>query len=329
VETNNTLNTYRTDNMHPNARLTPLGRAEMINDVTQTGSTCRAVATARHVDEKTVRKWLKRAAEEPGERLYDHSCVPIHQPRRTSPEREAQVVALRRHRLTYLRIAEATGLSKATISRILKRHGLNRLSLLDPPPPPVRRYEYEEPGGLLHLDIKSLVCFDQPGHRATGDRTKQGRNVGRESVHVCIDDHSRLAFAQVLPDERKATTAGFLEAALAFFADYGVKVQRILTDNGPSYHSDPVKAVCRNHHIKHIHTRPYRPQTNGKAERFIQTLIREWAYGRTYSSSTERAAWLPAYIHDYNWHRPHGALYKNPPISRIPLSADNVSRLHI
>lgn len=328
METNNTLHTYRTDNMHSNAKLTPLGRAEMIKDLTETGSSCRAVATARQLDEKTVRKWLRRAQLEPGPKLFDHSSVPIHQPRRTSPEREAQVVALRRHRLTYLRIAQATGLSKATISRILKRHGLNRLSLLDPPPPVVR-YEYDEPGGLLHLDIKSLVRFDQPGHRATGDRTKQGRNVGRESVHVCIDDHSRLAFAQVLPDERKATTAGFLEAALAFFASYGVKVQRILTDNGPSYHSDPVKVVCARHRIKHKHTRPYRPQTNGKAERFIQTLIREWAYGRSYASSNERARWLPAYIHDYNWHRPHGALYANPPISRIPLSADNVSRLHI
>lgn len=313
--------------MHANAKLTPLGRAEMIKEMKRERQTPRAAAAARGVCEKTARKWAKRAEEEGlGKRLCDHSCVPIRQPRKTPDGIEAKIVALRRQRKTYAHILMLVPVSKATVSRVLRRHGLNRLKFLDPEAPPPIRYEREHPGELIHLDIKKLGRFVRPGVRGTGNRADRSEGAGVESLHVAIDDHSRLGFACVHPDEKIPSAIAALEQALSFYAFHGIKVSAVLTDNGSCYHSHAFAAACDQRGIKHRFTRPYRPQTNGKAERFIQTLAREWAYGCCYQSSHERNAYLPDYILKYNWHRPHGSLNQNPPITRVPLSADNVSR---
>lgn len=313
--------------MHANARLTPLTRADIARDVLINGLTIRAAAAARMVSEKTARRWVQRAREEGlGKRLFSRSCVPIVQPRKTAPDLEALVVRLRRDRRTYAQILMLVRVSKATISRILQRHGLNRLRSLEPSAPPVVRYERESPGELIHLDIKKLGRFERPGVRGTGNRADRSEGAGVEALHVAIDDHSRLAYACVLPDEKIPSVVAALEQAVSFYAFHGIRIQRVLTDNGVSYRSRAFAAACLALGLKHKFTRPYRPQTNGKAERFIQTVTREWAYARNYSTSNERAAYLPYYIFEYNNHRPHSALNQSPPITRIPLYADNVSR---
>jgi transposase InsO family protein len=234
-----------------------------------------------------------------------------------------QVEALRRQRCTGCRIARATGLSPATVSRILQRKGISRLRDLEPVPPAVR-YEHACPGDLLHLDIKKLGRFGCVGHRIHGDRNQHVRNGGWEYVHVTIDDHSRMAFSQVAGNEKGVSAAAFFQAALVWYAKLGIQVRRVLTDNGPCYQSRAFRAVCKQHEIKHIRTRPYTPRTNGKAERFIQTALREWAYACAYNTSEERTAHLPRWLHDYNWHRPHASLGGAPPISRSGLDRNNV-----
>ena len=206
---------------------------------------------------------------------------------------------------------------------------VNRLKALDPAEP-VRRYERDRPGELIHIDIKKLGRFNQVGHRITGDRTGQSshRGVGWEFVHVCIDDASRVAFARVMSDERKGSAVAFLDAAVAYYAELGVTVDRVMTDNGSCYKSFAFRDACRRLGLKHIRTRAYTPQTNGKAERFIQTALREWAYARAYTHSDQRTVELPRWLHRYNWHRPHGSLAAKPPISRLGLSGDNLLRLH-
>ena len=314
--------------MHPNARLTPLGRALMIYEVMHHGLTLRAAAAARSVSEKTARKWNRRAREEGlGPRLYDHSCEPKRQPRRTPPGLERRIVALRHRRFTYVQIVMHTGVSRATVSRVLGRHHLNRLCYLEPKPPVVR-YERATPGELLHLDIKKFGRFVRPGVRGTGNRADRSEGAGVEAVHVAIDDHSRLGFACVKPNEKIPHVVAALHEAVAFFARHRVPIREVLTDNGVSYRSHAFAAACRELGLVHRRTRPYRPQTNGKAERFIQTLTREWAYGCCFRSSAQRAQYLPLYLHDYNWHRPHTALNQNPPVSRLALSADNLLSLH-
>ena len=216
--------------------------------------------------------------------------------------------------------------SKATLSRVLRRHGLHRLSALEPPKPPVIRYERDAPGELLHLDIKKLGRFARPGVRATGDRTFRNPGAGVESLHVAIDDHSRLAFACLLPDEKIPSVLAALHQAVGFYPAHGIHIQRVLTDRGSTYRSKLFAAACQKLGLKHRFTKPYRPQTNGKAERFIQTITREWAYARSYNSSDHRASFLPHYLHDYNFHRPHSALHSLPPSSRLPKTADNVLR---
>ncbi|MBL9192869.1 MAG: IS481 family transposase [Opitutaceae bacterium] len=313
--------------MHGNARLTPLVRAEIAHDVLIKRMTIRAAAAARMVSERTARRWVQRAKEEGlGRRLFSRSCVPIHQPRRTPAQLERLVVKLRRDRRTYAQILMLVPVSKATVSRILRRHGLNRLSALDPAPPPVQRYEWEHPGELLHLDIKKLGRFLRPGVRGTGNRADRSEGAGVEALHVAVDDRSRLAYACVLPDEKIPRVVAALEQAVSFFAFHKVRIQRVLTDRGVSYRSNAFAAACARLGIVHKFTRPYRPQTNGKAERFIQTITREWAYARSYRTSDERAGFLPHYIFEYNHHRPHSALNQKPPITRLPLCADNVSR---
>ena len=318
---------YPTDNMHANATLTPLMRAKLVHHHHASGTSLRSTAAAFAVSDKTVRKWLKRAQQSgPHQRLEDLSSVPRRQPRKTPPQLEDQILALRRQRRSYAQILMVLPISKASLSRILQRHGLNRLAALDPPKPPVLRYERDAPGELLHLDIKKLGRFHQPGVRATGDRSHRNPGAGVESLHVAIDDHSRLAFASLFPDEKTPSVLAALHQAIAFYQAHGILIQRVLTDRGSTYRSKLFAASCLQLGIRHLFTQPYRPQTNGKAERFIQTITREWAYARTYDSSDHRASFLPLYLHDYNFHRPHSALHAKPPSSRLPQTADNVSR---
>ena len=215
------------------------------------------------------------------------------------------------------------------MSRTLRAVRLSRARDLDPPAPVVR-YERQAPGEMIHIDIKKLGRFEKPGHRVTGDRTGQSnsRGVGWEFVHVSIDDHSRVAFSQIHPDETKASAVPFLKAAVAYYASLGVTVSRVMTDNGSCYKSHAFRDACRDLGLKHIRTKPYTPKTNGKAERFIQTSLREWAYAQTYDSSDHRAVQLPAWLHRYNWHRPHGGIKSQTPISRLGLDRDNLLRLH-
>ncbi len=313
--------------MHANAKLTPLMRAKLVQFHQAAGHSLRTTATAFAVSEKTVRKWLSRAktANFPP-RLEDRASTPLRQPRKTPPDLEAQILALRRQRRSYAQILMVLPISKASLSRILQRHGLNRLRSLEPPKPPVVRYERATPGELLHLDIKKLGRFHQPGVRATGDRSHRNPGAGVESLHVAIDDHSRLAFATLFPNEKIPSVLAALQQTLAFYTAHGISIQAVLTDRGSAYRSNLFASTCKNLGLKHLFTKPYRPQTNGKAERFIQTLTREWAYARSYDSSDHRAHCLPLYLHDYNFHRPHSALLYKTPSSRLPQTADNVSR---
>lgn len=315
-------------NTHKNARLTPRGR-ERIVELVANGQTPASIAHAVGVCARTVRKWVKRYEAEGLVGLQDRSSRPRRLHRSTPSATVERVGALRRQRLTGKAIAAETGISPASVSRILKRLGLNKLSALAPAEP-VRRYEREHPGELIHIDIKKLGKFNRIGHRITGDRIGQSktRGIGWEFVHVCIDDASRLAFSQVKKDERKTSATAFLKAAVAYYQGLGVQVQRVMTDNGSCYRSRAFARTCKRLGLKHIRTRPYTPKTNGKAERFIQTALREWAYARAYNTSDERAAELPAWMHRYNWHRPHGSIGSKPPISRLGFAGNNLLRLH-
>jgi transposase InsO family protein len=237
---------------------------------------------------------------------------------------------LRRQRYTGTQISHQLGVSPATVSRILRRRGLNKLSSLEPAEP-VRRYERERPGELIHIDIKKLGKFNAIGHRITGDRQGQsnGRGVGWEYVHVCIDDHSRLAFAQIMPNEKKRSAITFLKAAITYYEKLGIKVERVMTDNGSCYRSFAFRRACKRLGLRHLRTKPYTPKTNGKAERFIQTSLREWAYAQAYENSRQRKDQLPTWLHRYNWHRPHAGIDDTTPISRLGLTENNVLRFHI
>ena len=314
--------------IHKNARLTRHGRERIVRQV-RSGQTPKAVALAAGVCPRTVRKWVARFEAEGVEGLKDRSSRPRRFHRPTPQTIVEQVEALRRQRWTGKQIAAETGVSPATVSRILKRLGLNRIQALEPAEP-VRRYEREQPGELIHIDIKKLGRFERVGHRITGDRKGQSnsRGVGWEFVHVCIDDASRVAFSQILPDEKKASAVAFLKAAVAYYASLGVRVARVMTDNGSCYKAFDFRGACRDLGLKHFRTKPYTPKTNGKAERFVQTSLREWAYARAYLTSDQRAQHLPAWLHRYNWHRPHSSLKSKPPISRLGLTEDNLLRLH-
>jgi transposase InsO family protein len=314
--------------LHQNARLTLRSREALAKKIIDEKATFNAAAAAFHVSAKTARKWVLRYRGQGRAGLYDGSSRPQRSPRQTGADFVNQVLVLRRQRWTGVRIAQTTGLSRATISRILRRHHLNRIRDLDPVVP-VRRYEHPHPGDLLHLDTKKLARFSKPGHRVTGDPRDETRGAGWEILHVAIDDHSRIAFTQLYADERADSTAAFLRAAVAYYARFGIRIRRLLTDNAPCYHSRLFAAACRQLGIRHRFTRPYTPRTNGKAERFIQTALREWAYARLYQNSAQRQAELPTWIHQYNWHRPHASLGQSPPISRSGLDGNNVLRHHI
>ena len=315
--------------IHKNARLTPHSRAELVRRVLEEGQTRKAVATALRVCPRTVRKWIGRFQAEGPEGLQDRSSRPHRLHRPTPAPIVRRIEALRRERRTGQQIAAELGVSAATVSRVLRRLGLNTLKALEPAEP-VRRYERKAPGELLHIDIKKLGRFERVGHRITGDRSghSNSRGVGWEYVHVCIDDNSRIAFAQILPDERKHSATAFLKAAVAYYESLGITIKRVMTDNGSCYKSHDFRDTCRALKMKHIRTKPYTPKTNGKAERFIQTALREWAYARAYQTSDQRGADMPRWLHRYNWHRPHASLKYKTPISRLAISEDNLLRLH-
>lgn len=313
--------------IHQNAALSLKGRALMVARVVSDGWSVRATARAFHVDPKTVRRWVARFRGQGASALADRSSRPHRQPRRTPTGVMRQVEALRRQRWTIRRIGAFVGISRATVARILKRLGMNRLRWLAPTEPP-RRYQHEAPGDMIHLDIKRLGRFLRPGHRVTNNRTQDSPGAGWEFVHIAIDDRSRIAFSQIHPDERFPSVVAHFQAAVAYYKSLGITVRRVLTDNGSGYRSRAFAAACREMGIRHRFTRPYTPRTNGKAERFIQTALREWVYAFTYQSSEERASHLPRWEHDYNWHRGHGSLGGKSPISILELTVDNLSRLH-
>ena len=310
-------------NVHKNARLTPRGREQIALQVAS-GQTPKAVSEAAGVCPRTVRKWVERYRSEGPEGLRDRSSRPHRLHRPTAQTIVDEVAALRRQRCTGKQIAAQVGVSPATVSRILRRLGLNKLSALEPAEP-VRRYERERPGEMIHLDIKKLGRIDGIGHRITGDRRGQsnrrsrGEGLGWEFVHVAIDDNSRIAFAKVMANEKKRSATSFLKAALAYYDSLGIKVERVMTDNGSCYKSFAFRRLCKRLGLKHIRIKPYTPKTNGKAERFIQTCLREWAYAQAYHHSRQRTQQLPYWLHRYNWHRPHTGIGAKTPISKLGL----------
>lgn len=325
VQTKTNLPEPRVNN-HKNARLTVHGRELLVKRVLEQGLRPAEAAQAAGVSLRTAYKWLRRYREEGFGGLATRSSRPGRCPHATSAHCRAQVIARRRERQSYYHISRDLGISESTVSRILRRSGLNRLSSLEPAKP-VRRYEHDRPGGLLHLDIKRLGRFRQPGHRVTGNPRQQSRGAGWEYVHVAIDDHSRIASTTIHPDESAASACAALILALRYYAGLGIRFQRVLTDNGSCYRSKRFRRLCRRLGLRHLRTRPYTPRTNGKAERFIQTALREWAYARAYTCSDQRAAELPYWIHEYNWHRPHAGIGRKPPISRLP-AVNNLVALH-
>jgi transposase InsO family protein len=309
---------------HKNARTTAHSRAEIARRVDR-GIPVATVARAFGVCDRTVRKWADRA-QLTTLPLEDGSSRPRSSPTAISSGTMVEIERLRRRRLTGAEIADIVSVSPATVSRTLRLLGLNKLSALAAPVA-IQRYEWARPGQLVHVDVKKLGRIARIGHRITGDRRGQARGIGWEYAHVCVDDCSRLAYAEVLADERGVTVAAFMRRALAWFRARDVLVQRVLSDNGSGYISRVFAAACRRLRLVHRRTRPYTPRTNGKAERFIRTLQHEWAYARPFRTSTERTAMLTHWLHYYNEHRGHRALNGRPPISRL-VQSDDLLRAH-
>lgn len=303
-------------NVHKNAKLTPAGRVLLVRRVLFEHQSVQEVARLQGVSRRTVYKWMARFRQEGRAGLEDRTSRPHRVPRRLGPKQVQQIERLRRRRLTGLEIAEALCLAVSTVSLWLRRLGLGRLRSLEPKPVIVR-YERKRPGELLHLDTKKLGRIKGVGHRIHGDRRTRKRGIGWEFLHVCIDDATRVAYAEVLPDEKADTAMGFLQRALAWFATQDVLVERVMTDNGGCYRSNRFRRAVADAGARQIYTRPYRPQTNGKAERFIQTALRRWAYRRPYRSSLIRTLMLPAFLDRYNRRRPHRALGNTTPLSRL------------
>jgi transposase InsO family protein len=297
----------------------------MVRRVVDEGWSVKAAAAAAETSQKTCGRWVSRYRVEGECGLLDRSSAPRGIPHRTAPEREQLIASLRRLRMTGAEIAMVLGMPGSTVSAVLQRIGLGKLSRLEPPEPP-NRYQRARPGELLHIDVKKLAKIPVwgAGHRAHGDRSRQrnrrknGRRVvGWEFVHVCVDDATRLAYVEVLTDERGVSAVAFLQRAIAFYARHGIHVERVMTDNGSSYRSTVHALACRLLGVRHLRTRPYRPRTNGKAERFIRTLTGGWAYGAIYGSSRERTAALDGWLWTYNHRRPHGSLSHQTPIARL------------
>jgi transposase InsO family protein len=308
--------------VHANAPLSPKGRLVLCRRVVEEGWTLRAAAEAAGLSVRSAGKWLARYRCEGEAGLCDRPSAPRSIPNRTPEDRVEAIAALRRLRMTGAEIAECLGMA---VSAVLVRIGLGKLSRLEPPEPP-NRYERSRPGELVHIDVKKLGRILAAGHRVTSSRASQKKTrrerkrvglAGWEFVHVCVDDATRLAYVEVLADERATTAIAFLRRALGFFHAHGIRVERVMTDNGSAYRSTMHAIACHALGIRHLRTRPYRPRTNGKAERFIRTMLGAWAYGAIYGSSTERTAALPGWLEFYNWRRPHGSLSKRPPGTRL------------
>ena len=301
--------------LHANARTCPNSRKLLVHRIEEEDWSLMVAAEAAGISERSARKWLGRWRAEGEAGLLDRSSAPRRSPCRTPEPLVKAIIALRRLRMTAAEIAEVLGLALSTVSLWLKRVGLGKRSRLEPPEPP-NRYERSRPGELIHVDVKKLGRFGVAGKRAIGNRNRS-RGYGWECCHVCVDDATRLAYVEVLPNERGETSSAFLRRAVAWFGERGVRVERVMTDNGSPYVSTVHAATCRELGIRHLRTRPYRPQTNGKAERFIQTMLREWAYGRLYGSSADRASQLAGWLDRYNYHRKHGSLGHRPPAARL------------
>jgi transposase InsO family protein len=314
-------------NVHKNARLTPFGRERIVKQVLERVLTPATASAVAGVSLRTIYKWLSRFKKEGAVGLCDRRSRPKRLRCALSVKQRQRIEELRRERRPYREIAKGVKAPLSTVARYVRTLGLNRLEILDPKPP-VQRYEHERPGELVHLDTKRLGRFRRPGHRVTGNRHVDSPRAGWEFLHIAIDDHARVAYGEFYRDERGRSAARFLAHLVRYYQRLGIRIARVLTDNGKCYQWKGFRRACKRLGIKHSFTRPYRPQTNGKAERFIQTALREWAYVRPYANSYERRkAWLP-WLHRYNWHRPHASLDYKPPIRRLGLSMNNLSALH-
>ena len=314
-------------NTHKNARLTYARRIEMVRDMVERHLRPAAAAAAAGVSEPTARKWLGRYLVGGEPALRDRSSRPRCSPRAIASGQALAVVELRRRRLTQARSARDVGVSISTVSRVLGRAGLSRWSDLQPAEP-VQRYEHARPGDLLHIDIKMLGRIVRPGHRVTGNPRDSVTGAGWEYLFVAVDDHARIAFSQMYPDERVPSATAFLRAAVAYYRRLGITIKGLLTDNGGAFRSKVFRRLCGELTIKHRFTRFYRPQTNGKAERFIQSALREWAYAYVYQNSKQRTAALKPWLHHYNWHRPHLGIGGLAPMDRLPSAHNNLLTLH-
>lgn len=313
-------------NIHKHARLTFARRLELVKQMTMQGLSAAQAGLVQGVTAQTARKWLGRYLSGGEAALADASSRPARSPRAIEESKALLIVELRKRRILQSRIARHAGVSASTVSRVLARAGLSRLSDLEPVEPVVR-YEHDAPGELLHIDTKKLGRIVRPSHRVTGNRRDSVGGAGWETLFVAIDDHARIAFTAMHPDEKKQEAVEFLHNAVAYYAGLGVGVKRLLTDNGAAFRSKEFADACKGLGVRHKFTRPYRPQTNGKAERFIQSALREWAYGWTYQNSVERADALASWQHHYNWHRPHSGIGHAAPMSRLK-SANNLLTLH-
>lgn len=314
-------------NSHKNARLTYARRIEMVQDITQRQCSISQAAQAHGVTAPTARKWLGRYLVQGVDGLKDKSSRPQCSPSCIAPATALLIVELRRRRMLQARIAKSVGVSESTVSRVLARAGLSKLADLEPAEPLVR-YEHAAPGDLLHIDTKKLGRIERPSHRVTGNRRDSVQGAGWEYLFVAVDDHARIAFTAIHPNERSCSAVEFLRNAAAYYRRLGVVIKRLLTDNGPAFRSKDFAAACADLGIAQRFTRPYRPQTNGKAERFIQSALREWAYGWTYQHSDQRTQALADWQHHYNWHRPHHGIGKLAPMSRLPVSRHNLLTVH-
>jgi transposase InsO family protein len=318
-------------NLHRNARLTPRGRWLLVERVCRQRVPLNRAAEAAGVSSRTASKWVARYRREGLAGLEDRSSAPHRVPARTSDERVTAIAALRRVRMTAAEISELLGMPVSTVSVVLRRIGLGKRSRLEPLEP-ANHYQRERPGELVHIDVKKLGRIDGIGHRISGSRASQDarslwhdgkRNIGWEYVHVCVDDATRLAYVEVLSDEKGLTVAGFLRRAVAFYASHGIRIERVMTDNGAGYRSIVHALACRTLGLRHLRTRPYRPRTNGKAERFIRTMLGGWAYGAIYGTSAERTRALPGWLDHYNRRRPHRSLNRQPPLTRLQQMRNN------
>jgi transposase InsO family protein len=314
-------------NIHKNARLTITRRLEMVQDVLERRLSFAAAGAVHGVSVPTVRKWVGRFLSQGGAGLRDASSRPQVSPRAITSKTALAIIELRHRYLTHAAIARALGVSGSTVGRVLRRAKLARWSDLKPSEP-VLRYEHACPGDLVHIDIKKLGRIEKMGHRITGDPRDTTDGAGWEYLFVAVDDHARLGYSEMKANERGVSASQFLRGCVRYFAKLGVSARRVLTDNGSAFRSKHFAATCRKLGLRHVFTRPYRPQTNGKAERFIQSALREWAYGIPYRHSAERTAMLNRWIHHYNWHRPHHGIGKVAPVSRLAQSGNNLLALH-